>query len=110
MNTTCKVLDGSWYKVGKENDLLLEHEIGHLIIGHIFSYKFQSLIHNKLFTNENIDNNIRSIFNTIFDECVNHQKLYDYETDHSLEKLNQDKWNQNLKDEFNKIQLLIRNV
>jgi hypothetical protein len=92
----------SWYKPGKETEELLKHEQGHLIITHMFGEKLLRELNGipKNFKNPEIDNQANILFDKIFKQCEEYQELYDQETNHSLNKTVQKRWNELLDEYF----------
>jgi hypothetical protein len=96
MQVSCRALETSWYKRGKETEELLIHELGHLIIAHVFANKIRDKVLNSCIHLKSVDEKIKKIFEDLFEECVNYQNLYDDDTNHSLNNMLQQKWNEHL--------------
>jgi hypothetical protein len=96
LNVECKIGTDSWFKNGKETEELLNHEYGHFLIAFIYSERFKSKVKDAKFSLKEVDANIQKVFDDTFKDCVNYQNLYDKETNHSLNKEIQKKWNDKL--------------
>lgn len=101
LNVSCRMLETSWYIKGKETEHLLIHEFGHLLIAYLFAENFVKDVEKKFFPLEKIDEALKKVFNDIFEECVEYQNKYDKDTNHSLNKEIQKKWNEELNGRVN---------
>lgn len=83
---------GSWVKV--ETEYLLNHEQIHADITEVFARKIRKEITNnsgKL--GKNFDKKLQEIYNRNMQELNKFQRLYDKETNHSINKSEQERWN-----------------
>ena len=91
---TVFVKDESWYKVGKENDVLLAHEQLHFDIAEVHRRLIVKAILNGKFTSDNYANELREIITEIWDNDYRAmQDLYDKETNYARLFKSQIKWN-----------------
>ncbi|TXF77177.1 DUF922 domain-containing protein [Chryseobacterium sp.] len=85
----------SWVRPGKQNDELLTHEQGHFNIGILTIREIMKELKSMRFQPH--EKNPKSIFDGIVQKIKNKynemEKNYDLETNHSLDKENQEKWN-----------------
>lgn len=81
----------SWVKSGKENDYILSHEQLHFDITELHARKLrQSLDEYKL--KSSVKRDLKSIYDSIMKLRFEMQKQYDKETNHSIDTINQKKW------------------
>lgn len=86
----------SWVKW--KDDLLLEHEQGHYLIGWISALTFkQRVLEANLAINGNLSTEIQKIYKETMREFALWQRIYDEETEHYLDQEMQDKWNEKIK-------------
>ena len=83
--------DNSWVKKGKESDSLLMHEQIHFDISELKARDLRRRL-NKFSYTKNYKFEIDSIFQKIRAEENETQELYDIESNHSLNKKEQEKW------------------
>src|SRR5690554_4929695 len=74
--------EGSWYKPGKVNQHILEHEQGHFDITEIHARKFRKALEDYR-PGKNIKEDLQKIYQRIETERDQMQKAYDRETNHS---------------------------
>ena len=97
------VANKSWVKKWYSNDKgLLKHEQLHFDITELYARKFRQRLSEKNFT-ENVKSEIKEIYKEITEEKVKLQKLYDVETDHSKHKNAQNKWQQKIESDLQKL-------
>lgn len=89
----------SWVKKGKKTDELLNHEQLHFNISELHARSLRSKLNNFEFTDD-FKTEIDSIYNLVRKEENDAQELYDNETNHSLNKEEQKRWNKLIKAEL----------
>lgn len=90
----------SWRKQEKVNDSLLEHEQGHFNIGLLCAIAFQKRINATILFRNNYQSRIKEIFNEELEKYRQMEELYDKETNHYFNRVQQKKWDQLLKKEL----------
>ena len=98
----CFIKKEAWKKEKTPSDYLLNHEQKHFDITEIFTRKLRKILSDTVFKNESIAKkeipkiirNNNKIFNAF-------QELYDKETNHSINKEQQDFWDKKILDELN---------
>jgi len=83
----------SWVKKDQITDDLLQHEQGHFDIGESYTRKLRKSLSVHDFTIDNLQKDIPDIYNKIMEECVEEQRKYDKETNHSKDIEEQAIWN-----------------
>jgi len=92
----------SWKKP-QADDALMAHERGHFDIAEIFAKKLQQAFDAYKITNFNtIDKDLKNIFDTIMRQVDAMQQQYDQETQHSINKPQQQAWLDKIKGELSK--------
>jgi len=92
----------SWCKKGVVTKHILNHEQIHFDITELFSRKFrQRLAHVK--PQKNTKKVLNKLYATIRQELQSMQNLYDTETNHSINKVQQAKWNVFVEKALNKL-------
>jgi len=80
--------EDSWVRVDhKDKSNLLIHEQAHFDLCEVYTRRLRKMI---IDTNLKLD--INSAINKVFNDFKTRQKLYDMETNHSINKVNQAKW------------------
>ncbi|MBT8254403.1 MAG: DUF922 domain-containing protein [Flavobacteriaceae bacterium] len=92
----------SWYLKDLVNDVTLSHERLHFDITELHARKFRRRVQNTRFSS-NIDTEMESIHLAIEKELREMQKQYDQETSHSRLVEKQQKWNNHIKTELEKL-------
>ncbi|MGB5236783.1 MAG: DUF922 domain-containing protein [Flavobacteriaceae bacterium] len=87
----------SWYQPQKCDDLVLSHEQLHFDIAEIFSRKMRRTIDNTQFT-ENVKAEINAIYRKTIEELEVFQDRYDTETNYSMNRAAQLRWNKEIKE------------
>lgn len=98
----CFIKKESWKKEKTPSDYLLNHEQKHFDITEIFTRKLRKILSDTAFKNESIAKkeipkiirNNNKIFNAF-------QEVYDKETNHSINKEQQEFWDKKILDELN---------
>lgn len=93
----------SWVKKGKMSADLLEHEQIHFDIAELHVRYFKETVHSFQFT-KNIESEIDSLYDSIFERMLAMQIKYDAETDHYKNKEGQTKWAQFMKEELQRLE------
>ena len=81
----------SWYKDEDANPHILRHEQIHFDITELFTRKFRQQI-SELRASPKIKNQLNSLYEAISKASSKMQNLYDEETNHSINKVQQKKW------------------
>jgi hypothetical protein len=92
----------SWVKKKDKNDLILSHEQGHFDIAEIFARRLKIEILNADLNEKNFQKQLSSLINKNTTELGKQQKLYDKETNHHINKIEQKKWDDWIKEELQK--------
>lgn len=83
--------DKSWYKPGKVNDKVLQHEQTHFDISELFARKLRKKLANFKFTN-NIKSEMETLYKGNEIERQAMQARFDKETDHSKIEIVEEQW------------------
>lgn len=83
----------SWVKKDMMTDALLEHEQGHFNIGLMCVREFLSILKSTKFIKAQYSTRLKQIFQGVSDKYQQMQKQYDAETNHSMNRTAQEKWN-----------------
>ena len=83
----------SWVKKGKENDELLKHEQGHFVVGRLYMQELLSVIASTNFSRSDFQQEVRKIVKDTHQKYAAMSERYDKETNHSMKKEEQAKWN-----------------
>ncbi|MBG9378258.1 DUF922 domain-containing protein [Panacibacter sp. DH6] len=92
----------SWSKSTNDTALLL-HEQGHFDINEIFTRKLKKAFNAYKLNEATVSEDLRAIFNKIWQEKIAFDMLYDQETDHSKNKTQQAGWNKKIADELSRL-------
>ena len=92
----------SWSKSTNDTALLL-HEQGHFDINEIFTRKLKKAFKAYKLNEATVSEDLRAIFNKIWQEKIAFDMLYDKETDHSNNKTQQAGWNKKIADELSRL-------
>lgn len=92
----------SWVKKGKRSSSLLKHEQLHFDITELHARKLRKIISEYKLT-PNIKGDLQNIFNSIHKERIEMQNLYDRETSHGTDTVNQKKWEEKVKFQMEKL-------
>ena len=88
----------SWVKPGKESPHLLAHEQRHFDLGEVYARKIREAISKLKFTDvKEFQQDVAETYNSLLNEYRMQQELYDSETNHGLQKEQQEKWNKKIK-------------
>ena len=100
---TCAfVKNKSWYR--DNTDYLLNHEQGHFNIGEIVARMFRKRIREIKKNKEYIDKTtLEAVFDFYLKELIETQKFYDKETSHSINILEQEKWDDKIESDLNSL-------
>jgi hypothetical protein len=90
----------SWVNSGVKNDYILNHEQGHFTISEIHARRLRKALLNPQFKGSIDDNSISSLYKKQIKELNQNQELYDLETNHSINKEMQQRWDSTLSDEL----------
>ena len=83
----------SWVKKGKETDELLKHEQGHFDVGLLYMRDVLSSFPSVSFSRANFKEEFKNFIEAIHKKYSDMGKQYDKETAHSIQKVEQAKWN-----------------
>ncbi len=83
----------SWAKTEKVTDELLEHEQGHFNLGILTMKEIIERVNQSKFTKDNFQNSIQKIMNEVSLKYREMGVKYDEETNHSIDKEQQQNWN-----------------
>jgi hypothetical protein len=83
----------SWVKKGKETDDLLKHEQGHFDVGLLYMQEVLRNFPNVKFTRAGYKEEFQNLIGEIHRKHAAMGKQYDLETNHSIKKEEQSKWN-----------------
>lgn len=83
----------SWVKKGKETDELLRHEQGHFDVGLLYMQEVLRNFANVNFTRSGYKEEFQNFIGEIHRKYAAMGKQYDQETNHSIKKEEQSKWN-----------------
>ena len=83
----------SWVKKGKETDELLKHEQGHFDVGVLYMQEVLQSIATANFTKTGYKDEFQKLIKDIHDKYVAMGDKYDKDTNHSVKKDEQVKWN-----------------
>lgn len=81
----------SWVRV--KNDYILKHEQGHFDIAEIHARLLHRALLEYSFNSKSVGDDINKIYSGTMEKHVQMQKLYDLETNHSLDSSKQAIWN-----------------
>ena len=84
----------SWVKKGFENDELLRHEQVHFDIGKICAKEIAERMDKEVFLKRDYRYKTNLIFQEVMNKYADVQRRYDTETNHSIVKPEQEKWNE----------------
>lgn len=84
----------SWIKKGKESDELLKHEQGHFDVGVICMKELLKKMAAASFTRTGYQQEIQKLTSETIKKYLDMGKQYDNETNHSIKKDEQKKWNE----------------
>jgi hypothetical protein len=90
----------SWYHPHKCDDLVLSHEQLHFDIAELFARRMRTTIDNTRFT-ENVKAEINAIYRQTLIELEDFQDKYDIETNYSMNRPAQLKWNREIEEALN---------
>ena len=94
----------SWKKPSINSDYHLLHEQVHFDITRLGAEKFIRELVNSRFTKDNFNQLLDSVFDRTYAENVALQDQYDRETQHSINRQVQLKWNDRISEELKKLQ------
>lgn len=83
----------SWVKKGKETDELLKHEQGHFDVGLLYMQEVLNSVTAASFTRSSYKEEFKTFIEGIHLKYSEMGKQYDKETNHSINKEEQGKWN-----------------
>lgn len=88
--------EDSWVREDhKDKSTLLIHEQAHFDLCEVYTRRLRKMI-----SDTNLKLDINKAINTVFNDFKSRQKLYDMETNHSINKINQVKWLKIISDEL----------
>lgn len=90
----------SWVQEDCRTDYILNHEQMHYNIVEIYARKMRKELASTKFTASNFKTKYLQIYNKIVAEHATYQELYDGESEHSIDKAEQMRWNQKIMDEL----------
>ena len=94
---------GSWVKKDDKTEYLLNHEQIHFDIYELNARKFRKELQSKKLTTVNAQSVVNRLIKKYSELNVKIQERYDSETDHSLKKEKQEKWNEKIALELEKL-------
>lgn len=84
----------SWVKSDGKTDYILNHEQRHFDLAEIYTRKLRKeLLGITGLKPRQLQARLTSIYQKYFNKCTAEQRRYDYETNHSINVENQEKWN-----------------
>jgi hypothetical protein len=83
----------SWVKRGKESNELLKHEQGHFDVGVLYMREAVETIARTTFSRAGYKEEFQKIIRDLYQKYVSMGDQYDTETNHSIKKEEQEKWN-----------------
>lgn len=83
----------SWKKSDNPGNSVLEHEQLHFDIAEIYARKIRKMIHQKIITSADFDNDFKKNFDQLYAEYLEFQKKYDTETRNSRNAEKQAEYN-----------------
>lgn len=83
--------------------VLLQHEQGHFDINEIFTRKLKQAFKEYKLREATVTEDLRNIFNDVWQQKIAYDQLYDQQTDHSKNKPMQELWNKKIADELNRL-------
>ncbi len=86
----------SWKKPATNSAYHLEHEQHHFDITYLATLNFIKSVKQAHFTPDNYNRVLSDLFNTAYDKNIAMQHKYDSETQHSIDKVQQESWNQKI--------------
>ncbi len=86
----------SWVLPKNKNDYILNHEYNHFIIARIGAEMFRNNLWKAKLTKENISTELSRIFKSTWSDYRLLQNKYDKETNHSINKMKQNAWDEYL--------------
>lgn len=92
---------GSWVKTGKQTDDLLKHEQGHFNIGLLYMHEALKKMNAASFTRGGYQAEIQTLLGDLHKKYVEMGDRYDKETAHSVNKVEQQKWDAFFSKELN---------
>jgi DNA repair exonuclease SbcCD ATPase subunit len=92
----------SWtrYPQLKDEKDALKHEEGHLDITEIYARRIRQIVSKTRYKSRNFKDQLRSLFQEMAQKHSDEQRLYDRETNHSINKEAQAKWNARIEKEL----------
>jgi hypothetical protein len=100
----------SWVKKDQANDYILKHEQGHFDITYTNSLRLRKTLKEHRFTLQNINDEVKKIMNTSYDDNSKEQDLYDSETNHSIIKEKQEEWNKRIEKDIKDLEIYSSNT
>jgi hypothetical protein len=100
----------SWVKKEQANDYILKHEQGHFDITYTNSLRLRKTLKEHRFTLQNINDDVKKIMNTSYDDNFKEQDLYDSETNHSIIKEKQEEWNKRIEKDIKDLEIYSSNT
>ena len=88
--------NSSWSKKGKQSAELLKHEQLHFDIAEYYARKLATAFANYTFNSSTIKQDFNTIYTAIITEYDVVDNTYDYETEHSKNKKQQEAWNKKI--------------
>jgi hypothetical protein len=98
LNVWPSLKTNSWVLPDKETDELLQHEQVHFDFARLVAFKFKNEAGSTILFKYNYPQKLDSIFNSILTNIMQMEKQYDDETNHMLNKPEQQRWNKKIAD------------
>lgn len=84
----------SWGRI--KNDYILNHEQRHFDLAEIHARLLHKTLLEYIFSSKTVSKDVNRIYNDVMSEHVNSQKLYDSQTNHSLDTARQHEWDKKI--------------
>ena len=94
---------GSWVKKDDKSDHLLKHEQTHFDIYEVHARKLRKELLTKKLTSVNVESTVTRLIEKYQKQSVTETQKYDEETEHSIKKEKQYKWNDEVDEELNSL-------
>lgn len=96
----------SWILDGSKTQYVLDHEQTHFDISQLVAEKFKEKLREEALPPQNYDSRLQFLYLDYFRMINRMQNVYDEETQHGLNKVEQAKWEQNISEELEKYRLV----
>ncbi len=96
------ITNRSW--TSTTDSIVLEHERRHFDLSEVYARKIRKALKEKKFNTKKLNEEVNAIFVKYNKELSNEQKLYDAETNHSINKTKQKQWSARIQSELDKLE------